>query len=258
MARTLRFAFLAALVGASKLEELEARLQSTIDRVSAVEAENRALRAKLAAAQADAGASMSYEEPAGGQHRRLQASSSRASITYDGTTVAVDAAMQIAGDVNVTGAVKPGKMFLFKAYLSAWTYYTTAAQNIVFDSNWALTQPNGFDRNDYGTGGFDTSTGIFTVPVNGIYLCHINVYGHMDSFNWMALQVDHDGDGTGDATMAYMIMTGIGEEATSSSGHMPLEAGWQLFMTGWSQSDTDYVFYTSSTYQSCMLLAETS
>ena len=107
MARTLRFAFLAALVGASKLEELEARLQSTIDRVSAVEAENRALRAKLAAAQADAGASMSYEEPAGGQHRRLQASSSRASITYDGTTVAVDAAMQIADRVARRRSRKP-------------------------------------------------------------------------------------------------------------------------------------------------------
>ncbi len=121
------------------------------------------------------------------------------------------------------------------------------------------------DETDNGTDPLDSSS--FPADNDGDFISDLNdpdddndgVSDTLDAFPFDPTEsVDTDGDGTGDATMAYMIMTGIGEEATSSSGHMPLEAGWQLFMTGWSQSDTDYVFYTSSTYQSCMLLAETS
>lgn len=161
-----------ALAAASTLEELrdlEARLGHVERQLGELQLENRDLRAKLQeATSASTTAALPSNTP---DAQRKLTSSSRASITYDGSQVTIDADVQTANLAVAGNAVVSGS-------LSSHTVgFQAVPNNLVITG----TNPNvevtgysttlGYNVNSFGSPAFDATTGRFTVPVTGYYSC---------------------------------------------------------------------------------------
>ena len=99
--------------------------------------------------------------------RRLQSSSSRASITYDGTNIVLGGGdVQVNGALNVSGHVVTGGV-AFAAWAASYIAVTTSANTLYSDQFTFVSLNLG--------GHFDSSTGEFTAPVRGIYSITVQI-----------------------------------------------------------------------------------
>ena len=97
-----------------------------------------------------------------GDGRRLTGSTSRASLTYDGSTVTIDSNLAVKGFINATGLVEK-QVVAFFAYTGTDSAFAST-QNII------QTLPFEQVRFNYGGGYSYASDSSFTAPVSGLYM----------------------------------------------------------------------------------------
>ena len=193
------FLSVVAAASAVTVEDLAARLDKVEHLVTRLEAENRALRASQhalpdaqappavpeAAADSILGPISSVnnnrqDAPGEGGHRqrsagdskadasrRLQSSSNKASITYDGTTIVLAGGdVEVRGALNVSGQLMAGGV-AFAAWASSTVSVTDSSNTLKSDQFTTVSLNLG--------GAFDSSSGLFTAPVRGIYAITVQI-----------------------------------------------------------------------------------